>query len=367
LANPNFFIKENILKDVLKQIILLEAKLMTEFMMNDGLWLKGSLHCHSTLSDGLLMPEDVARFYEERDYMLLSITDHNKICKVKDFKGVYIYGIEVSKGKCKLGESYHIVALGFDDPAVLNISDAQSTIDYINGSGGLAFIAHPYWSNLVYEDLSTLTGYVGIEIYNTGCDVEVAKGYSLIHWDCLLSSGRKMLGLAVDDAHRYFKPPIDANGGWIWVNVNDVSAEGALKAIRDGRFYSSMSPKILLFNYTLNSLSIDSTPVNRVNLITLNGRGLSVTLDTITRLLDFWMHPEKRKICEDTVADIDFSNEGNRQKVYIETKKNEKILIELNNKGIVKTEVKKEFKYPYLRVEIVDSEGKCAWINPICP
>jgi len=345
--------------------MLLEVIWVVGFMMNDGLWLKGSLHCHSTLSDGLLAPETVARFYEERNYMLLSITDHNKICKIKEFEGIYICGIEFSKGKCKLGESYHIVALGLDDPAILNMNDVQSTIDYVNESGGLAFIAHPYWSNLVHEDLSTLDGYVGIEIYNAGCDVEVAKGYSLTHWDCLLSSGRKVWGLAVDDSHRYFKPPIDADGGWIWVNVNDVSAEEALKAIRDGRFYSSMSPRIFLFDYTLNSLLIDLTPVSRVNLITLNGRGLSITLDTITRLLESWRHPDKRKICEDIVAEIDYLDENNKQKVYIETKKNEKFSIELNNEGIIKFEVKKEFKYPYLRVEVVDSKGKCAWINPI--
>ncbi|MEM2939889.1 MAG: PHP domain-containing protein, partial [Candidatus Bathyarchaeia archaeon] len=185
---------------------------MISFTMNKGLWLKGCLHCHSTLSDGVLSPEDVAHFYEERGYTLLSITDHNKISKVKEFRGIYHYGIEISKGRCKLGESYHIVILGIDDPAILNMDDVQSIIDYSKEAGGLAFIAHPYWSNLVHEDLDKLEGYVGIEIYNTGCDVEVAKGYSLIHWDGLLTLSRKTWGIAVDDSHRYFKPPIDADG-----------------------------------------------------------------------------------------------------------------------------------------------------------
>ena len=37
--------------------------------MQKGLWLKGALHCHSTLSDGLLSPEDAAHFYEIRGYI----------------------------------------------------------------------------------------------------------------------------------------------------------------------------------------------------------------------------------------------------------------------------------------------------------
>lgn len=57
---------------------------------------------------------------------------------------------------------------------MLRIGGIQPFIDRVNDEGGLIFIAYPYWSNLVYEDPFRLEGYVGVEVCNTGCDVEVA-------------------------------------------------------------------------------------------------------------------------------------------------------------------------------------------------
>lgn len=338
---------------------------MLEFTMREGLWLKGSIHCHSTASDGLLSPDDVAKFYEERGYSFLSITDHEKISSAKNFGGIYQYGVEVSRGKCKLGEPYHIVALGVDDEAILKISDAQLLIDYVNDSGGLAFIAHPYWSNLVYEDLVNLDGYVGIEVYNSGCDVEVAKGYGLSHWDSLLSSRRRVWGIAVDDSHRYFKPPIDANGGWIWINIRNRSPEEALKSIRDGRFYSSMAPKVLSFKWTPSLLYVESTPVDRLNIVTANGKGLSVSLTTIRRLINEWMNPQGKRMCEDIISSLEHVDSDGREEVYIELARGGKIAVGFIKEGAILFKVEREFNYPYVRVELLDHEGRYAWINPI--
>ncbi|MBS7639459.1 MAG: hypothetical protein QW600_01140 [Candidatus Bathyarchaeia archaeon] len=336
-----------------------------DFTMREGLWLKGSIHCHSTMSDGLLSPDEVARFYGERGYNFLSITDHEKISCVKYFRGVYQFGVEVSRGKGRLNEPYHIVVLGVNDDAILKINDAQLLIDYVNDSGGIAFIAHPYWSNLVYEDLAQLEGYIGIEIYNFGCDVEVAKGYGLAHWDSLLSSNRRVWGMAVDDSHRYFRLPIDADGGWIWINAYDESPEGVLKSIRDGRFYSSMSPKVFSFRWTPNLLHVESTPIDRLNIITANGRGLSISLTTIFKLLEEWRRPRGREMCENIIADLDYISDGEKQKVYVELVRGGEIMVEFSGEGATVFRVEREFNYPYIRVELLDREGKYAWINPI--
>lgn len=334
--------------------------------MRKGLWLKGAVHCHSTVSDGLLSPEDVARFYEMRGYNFLAITDHNKICAVKKFSGIYQPGVEVSRGKCKLGESYHIVALGVNDPTILDVEDAQLFIDRVNDMNGLTFIAHPYWSGLVHEDLVQLEGYIGIEVYNTGCDVEVAKGYSLTHWDNLLSSHRKIWGLAVDDSHTYFFPTKDADGGWIWINVDDASPDKILKSMREGRFYATTAPKIVTLKYEPNHLQIKSSPISRLNIVTANGRGLSISLKTIVSLIKDWKDSHKRKLLRDKlVNDFDYIYEESKQKIYLETVRNEKFIIEMKDKGMIKFEAKKEFKYSYMRIEVIDEKGRYAWINPI--
>lgn len=43
---------------------------------SSGNWYKGNLHCHSTISDGELSPEELIRLYEEEGYSFLAITDH---------------------------------------------------------------------------------------------------------------------------------------------------------------------------------------------------------------------------------------------------------------------------------------------------
>jgi len=44
----------------------------------------------------------------------------------------------------------------------------------------------------------------------------------MVHWDQLLSLGKKVWGIVVDDAHRYFFPPVDADYGWTWIKLKDL-------------------------------------------------------------------------------------------------------------------------------------------------
>lgn len=324
-----------------------------EFAIDRGLWLKGCLHCHSKNSDGVLSPEGVAKFYGRKGYRFLALTDHEKISKIEKFNGIFHCGAEVSRGKCMFGASYHIVALGVEDLKILDIKDPQLFIDCVNDEGGLAFIAHPYWSNLTHEDLIQLEGYVGIEIYNTGCDVEVAKGYSTVHWDCILSSGRRIWGIAVDDSHRYIIHPLDADGGWIWINTDDLSPDATLKSIREGRFYSTMAPKITRFVHSSNYLKVESTPIHRLDIISSNGRGFSMSLETIRELLKDWSDPNRRRLCERIITNLEYSDEGLKRKIYLETVKGRKLMVEMNGSGIIGFEAKMSFNHPYIRVELV--------------
>jgi len=44
-----------------------------------GRWLKGSIHCHTTESDGHCTPREVVDWHKQNGYSFLAITDHNKI------------------------------------------------------------------------------------------------------------------------------------------------------------------------------------------------------------------------------------------------------------------------------------------------
>jgi len=115
-----------------------------------------------------------------------------------------------------------------------------------------------------------------------------------------------------------------------------------LKSIREGRFYSSMAPKIIVFRYESNYLRIESSPISRINIITVNGEGFSLSLETIERFINDWRDPYKRKLlCKKLVRDFDYVSEASKQEIYLETINNEKLAIEIKNKGILNLRLKK--------------------------
>ncbi len=73
------------------------ARLTTLF--DEGLWLKGNLHAHSTMSDGRLTPGELAASYREAGYQFLSLADHNRFCAFDDFDRedfLMLPGVEMS-------------------------------------------------------------------------------------------------------------------------------------------------------------------------------------------------------------------------------------------------------------------------------
>jgi len=55
---------------------IMDASNITNPYAGSGDWYKGNLHCHTTISDGALSPNEVASLYEEKGYSFLAITDH---------------------------------------------------------------------------------------------------------------------------------------------------------------------------------------------------------------------------------------------------------------------------------------------------
>ncbi|SFN75463.1 hypothetical protein SAMN05660284_02199 [Formivibrio citricus] len=77
------------------------------------------LHCHSTVSDGLLPPREVVRLAHSRGCQLLALTDHDDLRGLPDAADeaarlglTFIPGVEISVSWGK--HILHIVGLGFD-------------------------------------------------------------------------------------------------------------------------------------------------------------------------------------------------------------------------------------------------------------
>ncbi|MFB0557997.1 MAG: CehA/McbA family metallohydrolase [Candidatus Bathyarchaeia archaeon] len=289
----------------------------------DGRWFKGNLHAHTTNSDGDVPTEQLVKEYQEAGYDFLSITDHGKLTKIQGLstpRFLLIPGEEISAGASEEGRFYHIV--GVDIGGKIPVKDfdrdedPQRVIELIRGLGGLALIAHPYWSSLNYSDLARLEGYIGVEVYNTNCELTIGRGRSTVHWDNLLSMGHRCLGFAVDDAHGRERPylPSDICGAWINVRADRLTPESIWGAICRGLFYSSNGPEIYAIEIEGDEIRVASSPARSIGFISNAALG------------------EKNTAEEGVIEEAVYRLMGGER---------------------------------YVRVEVIDQKGRTAWSNPI--
>jgi len=339
---------------------------MTNPFILSGKWFKGSLHCHTTNSDGILSPTEVLRKYRDNGYDLVAVTDHGKVTPlVREHENLLpIPGEELSVGTSKAGESYHIVGVGIEGDlgkGFVGPEAVEEAVEAITESGGLAFIAHPYWSGLVTEDIVRVKGHCGIEIFNTGCESEVGKGFSTVHWDQVLSLGEMINGIAVDDAHRYLYPPYDAMGGWVWVKADELNQKSITKALREGSFYSSMGPEIKLVEIG-GTLRVKCGGVKKISMISHNGTGIVFDYPTVKGIVEAWKSGEK---ADGTISDVEVGEVGSAVETKITLRNGRRLRGVSSNGTMTEAECDLELFNRYVRIEVVDVENRKAWTNPM--
>ena len=144
-----------------------------------------------------------------------------------------------------------------------NIIEAlRENIDGIVKAGGLASINHPnYKWALSYEHLNAVENYKFIEVFNghagSNSFGDNKKPSVSTMWDQLLSNGKKILGLATDDAHHYHEfSPEKANPGrgWIQVFSENLNKSSILESMSSGDFYASTG--VELGDFTISKKEI---------------------------------------------------------------------------------------------------------------
>lgn len=210
-------------------------------------WYKVGLHVHTTLSDGNKTPEEVAKIYKKADFDAIAITDHWKYHGEGEIEGLKIIsGCEYNLGVADTIEGVmHIVSIGTkNEPEITKESTRQDVIDAINNAGGMAVLAHPYWSLNTVEDVKALNGFSMLEIYNTVSDVDQStRPYSGYLVDVLANQGIVFPLTATDDAH-YYNEFDDATKSYIMVNAKSNSTDDILDAIKNKNFYASQGPRL---------------------------------------------------------------------------------------------------------------------------
>ncbi|MCD6361717.1 MAG: PHP domain-containing protein [Armatimonadetes bacterium] len=226
-----------------------------------GEWLKGNLHLHTTASDGLVTPQEAVELYQGAGYDFLAITDHNTVVdptELDDLGMTLLPGVEVAPKGGELGQTIHTVAIGLDEcPPDPGNDDPQPYISEISALSQFCFVAHPSWSSLTFRDILDLKGIYGLEVYNTVCHHGIGRGVSEVQWDDLLVRGRRLHGLAVDDAHHKYE---DRFYGRIMLKAADREPESIYAALRAGHFYATTGPIIESVEFEGDVIRIESSP-----------------------------------------------------------------------------------------------------------
>lgn len=237
-------------------------------------WYKGNTHTHTLNSDGDSTPDEVVRWYREHGYHFLVLSDHNYLTSVEglnalhgaDGKFVVIPGEEVSD---RFGQKpIHVNGLNLREVVPPQGGNSvhetlQRNVDAIRTARGVPHINHPNFGfALTAGDLKQVQNYKLFEVYNGHPSVNNLGGGGLASleemWDEILSSGKEVYGIAVDDAH-VFKQPWNAEAslpgrGWVMVRAERLTPQHILSALEAGEFYASTG--VELEDYTVTSSGI---------------------------------------------------------------------------------------------------------------
>ena len=254
-------------------------------------WLRGNTHAHTLESDGDSTPAEVAEWYCEHGYDFLVITDHDTITSVEMSGIVLIPGEEVTDKLPK--KPLHVCALGITTAVMPQqggtvVENLQRNVDAVREAGGLAAINHPNFGWAIgAEELLQVNGATLLEIASGHPYVNMQGPPSVESmWDRLLTAGKRIWGIGVDDSH-HLKRPWDTNDmappGKAWVMVRaERDAKSILDAMARGDFYASTGVELAEYTTEVKSIRVKVRQKNFAHYrIAFIGKGGKVLQETV--------------------------------------------------------------------------------------
>ena len=225
---------------------------------------KGNLHTHTNNSDGRKSPEETLDLYQANGYDFIALTDHWKRTSNETHMHngmLVIPGIELDY--TLPAQVIHIVGIGVDE-TVLNATrngGAQSGIDAIRKAGGRAILAHPAWSLNTPETINAMRGLTAAEVYNSvsGAPWNGDRADSTGILDVAANNGCILKTVAADDAHFYTG---EECASYIMLQAESLTQENVLRALDAGAFYSTRGPRIEQIEVTEDEIHVTCSEVN---------------------------------------------------------------------------------------------------------
>jgi len=183
----------------------------------DGPWYKGNTHTHTTESDGDTPPAEVTRWYRDHGYAFLVLSDHNTLTdpatldELTDSSFILIPGEELTSRF----EDASVHVNGLNLPRVVEprqaasrVATIQANVDAVREVEGVPHINHPdFGGSFSTEERRQVERYRLLEIFHGRPTVHNEGGGGTpgleAVWDALLTGGKRIWGIAVDDAHHF--------------------------------------------------------------------------------------------------------------------------------------------------------------------
>ena len=261
-----------------------------DLLPQGGQWYKANLHCHTTVSDGRLTPEEVKAAYQEQGYQVVAYTDHRKYVphlELCDEAFIALAGVEIDISEILPGKDWFFMKmyhLNFYDTQPEQMPDAKAMYcaadywdhdpvyvnSYIRKMRQLGFIAcynHPYWSNHTVDDYLPLEGLFAMEIYNHACELEGAYGYTPQAYQEMLRAGKRIGCVASDDNHDFYPfghPLCDSFGGYTMIYGEKLTYGEIIRNLQAGNYYSTTGSKIRELYLEDGMLVIKTSPAERI-------------------------------------------------------------------------------------------------------
>ena len=246
-----------------------------------GQFYKANLHCHTTVSDGRMTPEEIKEIYKSNGYSVVAFTDHEVLIphpelEDENFLPLNSYEFAVNEHYPKKIDSKvcHMCLIALDPDNVQpvcfhrtkylpgnaakyasQVKNNENEPDYereyskdgINDvmkkareNGVFVTYNHPTWSREGINEYNQYKYMNAMEIYNSECEVLGYFDYNEKDYDNLVLSGKKIYCVATDDTHSKEA----CFGGFTMIKADKLEYKAITDALVEGNFYASQGPEI---------------------------------------------------------------------------------------------------------------------------